>query len=50
MTKNEFNEKWDNYWYHYKWHTFIGIFVIICILVTINDFATRRNTDFGREK
>lgn len=46
MNKNEFNEKWENYWYHYKWHTLIGIFVLICAIVTVNDFATRRNTDF----
>lgn len=45
MTKNEFNEKWENYWYHYKWHTLAGIFVAICLIFTISDFATRDKID-----
>lgn len=32
---------WDNYWYHYKWHTIIGLFcifiVVFCVVQTIND-------------
>lgn len=27
-----FKQKWDNYWYHYKWHTFCAIFVIALII------------------
>ncbi len=32
---------WDNYWYHYKWHTIIGLFVIFlvffCVMQAVND-------------
>lgn len=32
---------WDNYWYHYKWHTIIGLFfvfiIVFCVVQTVND-------------
>ena len=32
---------WDNYWYHYKWHTIIGLFfvfvIVFCVVQTLND-------------
>lgn len=46
MTKENFNEKWENYWYHYKWHTIGLIFVLICLAYTVFDFATRQSSDF----
>lgn len=46
MTKEAFNEKWENYWYHYKWHTLIGIFVAICLIFTVSDYASRNSIDF----
>ena len=46
MTKETFNEKWENYWYHYKWHTLIGIFVAICLIFTVSDYASRNSIDF----
>ena len=27
---------WDNYWYHYKWHTIIGLFVVILIIFVVS--------------
>lgn len=33
--KKSFKNKWDNYWYYYKIHTWIGIFVVIVLAVTI---------------
>ena len=46
MTKEEFNEKWENYWYHYKWHTLIALFVVFCIIFTVTDHLTRKANDF----
>lgn len=46
MTKEEFREKWDNYWYHYKARTWICIFAIFLIVYTIFDFSTRQVSDF----
>ena len=32
---------WDNYWYHYKWHTIIGLFfvfvIVFCVVQTLYD-------------
>lgn len=33
--KKQFKSKWDNYWYYYKIHTWIGIFVVFVLAVTI---------------
>lgn len=33
--KKQLKSKWDNYWYYYKIHTWIGIFVIFVLAVTI---------------
>ncbi len=46
MTREEFNEKWENYWYHYKWHTLLGIFVAFCLIFTVADHITRKASDF----
>ena len=36
-------EKWENYWYHYKWHTMAGIFVLIFLGIALSHmlFPTR---------
>ena len=46
MTKEEFNEKWDNYWYHYKWHTLGTIFIVFCLVFTIFEYFGRKPSDF----
>ena len=28
-----FLKKVDNYWYHYKWHTIIGVFLLVTLLI-----------------
>lgn len=33
--EKNFKEKWDNYWYYYKLHTWIGIFVLFILTFTI---------------
>ena len=38
--------KWlDNYWYHYKWHTLIFLFIASFLTVTIWQFATKVDED-----
>ena len=36
-----FKRKWDNYWYHYKWHTLIGIAIIIFLVVCVSQCASQ---------
>ena len=36
-----FKRKWDNYWYHYKWHTFIGIAILIFLVVCVSQCASQ---------
>lgn len=33
--KTTFKAKWDNYWYYYKVHTWIGIFILIVMIFSI---------------
>ncbi len=37
--------KLDNYWYHYKWHTLIGLFFVITVLVCTVQCATKEKPD-----
>ncbi|MBO5789355.1 MAG: hypothetical protein J6R42_05360 [Clostridia bacterium] len=32
--KTAFVKKWENYWYHYKWHTIVAIFLVFVILIS----------------
>lgn len=34
--QKSFKAKWDNYWYYYKIHTWIGIFVLFVMIVSIS--------------
>lgn len=45
MTKTEFHKKWENYWYYYKIHTIIAVFVIIFMAVLIQQCASRADPD-----
>lgn len=38
-------KKIENYWYHYKWHTIIGLFFIITILVCTVQCASKEKPD-----
>lgn len=38
--------KWlDNYWYHYKWHTLIVLFVVVVAVVCITQMFTKTEYD-----
>ena len=43
--KSKFKLKWENYWYHYKWHTIIAVFLAITIGVSVTQCATKTNYD-----
>ena len=35
----------DNYWYHYKWHTIIGLALVITLAVGVTQCATKTKYD-----
>lgn len=45
MTKEERMKKLDNFWYYYKWHVIIGIFVAVVLFFTIHDAVTNVDPD-----
>lgn len=36
---------WENYWYHYKWHTIIGLFLVVTVAVSVTQCARRETYD-----
>ena len=40
-----FRQKWENYWYHYKWTTFIAVFIVALIIIGIKSFTSKTNPD-----
>lgn len=45
MDRETAKKKWNNYWYYYKWHTLVGVFIIIVLIVSIKSCMTRINPD-----
>ncbi len=45
MNKTEFQKKWENFWYYYKWHTIAGVFVLLLVSVFIKDMVTKEKYD-----
>lgn len=43
--KMSFRKKLENYWYYYKIHTFIAIFVLIVVAITVQQCATKVDPD-----
>lgn len=41
-----FKEKWENFWYHYKWATIIGIVVAAIAVITIVQAVTKTRPDY----
>ena len=40
--------KWlDNYWYHYKWHTLIIGFFVLCLIVCLAQCSRKEEKDIG---
>lgn len=40
-----FKHKWDNYWYHYKWHTLAVLFAIALIVVLVKGCTSKKEPD-----
>ncbi len=38
-------QRWENYWYHYKWHTVIALFLVFTLAVGITQCALRPRYD-----
>jgi hypothetical protein len=39
-------QKWfENYWYHYKWHTIGGLFVLFMVISLVHDLVTKEKYD-----
>ena len=45
MTKEEFKEKWENYWYHHKFGTWVGIIVFVFLAFTAFEYFTKKEPD-----
>lgn len=38
-------EKWQNFWFYYKWHVVVAVVVLLLVIFTVRDFLTRENPD-----
>ncbi len=38
---------WENYWYYYKWHTIVGIFIAIVLIISLKDCSNRVDPDLS---
>lgn len=38
--------KWENYWYHYKWHTIGALFIVVVLAITIGQMVNRDDPDY----
>lgn len=45
LPKNKFTRWLDNFWYHYKWHTIIGLFIIITVTVCTLQMCGKEKSD-----
>ncbi|MEA4832078.1 MAG: hypothetical protein VB118_05615 [Oscillospiraceae bacterium] len=45
VNKMTFRQKVENYWYHYKWVTVAGIFVVVFIVVCSVQMAIKKDAD-----
>ncbi|MBR3844480.1 MAG: hypothetical protein IKM39_03115 [Clostridia bacterium] len=43
--KSNFMKLLDNYWYHYKWHTIIALFLVVTVGVSVTQCAVKPNYD-----
>lgn len=44
-TDSEFQKKGENFWYHYKWHTIIGLTIVALVAFFIKDLVFRPRPD-----
>lgn len=41
-----FKEKWENFWYHYKWPAIVGVLVAAIVVVVIAQMAAKTRPDY----
>ena len=39
--------KWENFWYHYKWHFWGGLFGLVALVILITQAATVDRADYS---
>ncbi len=44
-TPKTLKEKISNFWYHYKWHSIVAVFIIIAILICSLQFCSKESYD-----
>ncbi len=38
--------KWlDNFWYHYKWHVLVGLFIVVFLVVAVGQMINKEKVD-----
>ena len=45
VVEGRFAKWFDNFWYHYKWHVIIGLFVIVFLVVAIGQMIDKDKVD-----
>ena len=43
--KLKVSEKLENFWYHYKWHTIVAIFALVCTVILTLQLCTKQSYD-----
>ena len=43
--KLSFSERCENFWFYYKWHTIIALFLAITLIISVNQCAQREKYD-----
>lgn len=44
--KSPLMTKLENFWYHYKWHSIVAVFLVVCITVCSLQMCTKKKIDF----
>ena len=45
IKENKFLTWFDNFWYHYKWHTIVAIFLIVVLSICIFQMCSKKESD-----
>lgn len=40
-----FKKKAENFWYHYKWHLILGVFIAILLIYAVKSMVTKKEND-----
>ena len=45
-TPKTLKQRWENFWYHYKWHSIVALFLVAVILICTLQTCARKDPDF----